>query len=256
MQDRAQARALTGAIGGGSLIGGASNAQPQGMQRPAGEPPVLDQPMPSTVPQDSTSVAPRVSAAPTAGAPDVSKWNTDGFWKPGYTAQNKGGFLKGWDETKWNDPNHQTPKYVIGGILGEAAGENRRLDDPAERAAAEAKILQAYPGSTFNGKDKITLPDGRVIDIYEGASSGDYIPSYQEIAGEGGVPHPTEQAEMPGGSGGFVSQNRGGGPMPWESGNTQPGGDALQAIYKLLGPLMADLTKDNALQNALKGSSK
>ena len=120
---------------------------------------------------------------------DTSKWNTDGFASPGYTA--KAGIPSlgsGWDEGKWNDPNHQSPKYVFGRILQEAAGGDGRLQTPQEREQAVSNILKAYPGAKFDGKQKITMPDGGVIDIFHGADAGHYGAAFQVEEGTGRDP--------------------------------------------------------------------
>lgn len=119
-------------------------------------------------------------------APDTSTWNTDGYARPGYTA--KAGLPSlgsGWDEAKWKDPNHQTPKYVFGRILQEASGGTGVLRDPAQREQAVSNILKAYPGAKFDGKQKITMPDGGVIDIFHGADAGHYGAAFQVEPGTG-----------------------------------------------------------------------
>lgn len=107
--------------------------------------------------------APAPSFAPQT--PDTSGWNTDGFGNPAYTTASAGNVMSGWDADKWTDPNHQTPKYVGGRIFS-----SYDPNDPANWAKAAAEFQQAYPGSTYNGKDKITMPDGRVIDFVTNAS--------------------------------------------------------------------------------------
>ena len=85
----------------------------------------------------------RPGTSPTApvGATGVSGYPPD----PGLTAWRTGGYappkapassfasqaMAGWDQTKWSDPNHQSPKYVVGRILS-----NYNVADPAQRAAA------------------------------------------------------------------------------------------------------------------------
>lgn len=128
--------------------------------------------------------------------PDQSAWNTDGYAKPGYTASNFGNALAGWDQAKWNDPNHQTPKYVVGRILG-AAGN---LQDPAMREQAITQIMQAYPGTTFNGKDKITIPGVGTVDIFQGAGAGTYGAQFDTGGAPAGMPSAGMGLPMQGGS--------------------------------------------------------
>jgi len=96
---------------------------------------------------------------------DHSEWDTDGYDPPQYTAGAAGAAPSGWDQAKWDNPSHQTPKYVGGRIFS-----NFDANDPAQVSAAAAEVAKAYPGAQFNGKDKIRLPWGEVIDFVENAS--------------------------------------------------------------------------------------
>jgi len=118
-------------------------------------------------------------AAPAAAATTPGSWNTDGYATPQVTAQNfRGQAPPGWDQTKWNDPNHQTPKYVWGRLTQD--------DNPND----VDQLLAAYPGSTFNGKDKVTIPGVGTIDIYRGASAGLNEPQW--LAEDGGGAQPAQ----------------------------------------------------------------
>jgi hypothetical protein len=130
------------------------------------------------------------TATSKVATPDSSQWNTDGYSKPGYVAANAYGAPGGYDGTKWNDPNHQTPKYVVGRILQEAAGGTGNLADPDKRAAAIAKVQEAYPGSVYNGKDKITFPDGGTVDVFGKSGAGLYEIAWMPETGPGGQPLP------------------------------------------------------------------
>src|SRR5262245_20678775 len=45
-------------------------------------------------------------------------WDTGGYAVPGYVSQTYNPqAVSGYDPAKWGDPNHQTPKYVVGRIL-------------------------------------------------------------------------------------------------------------------------------------------
>ncbi len=155
---------------------------------------------------DEFQTKPSNNDTPTPPPVDKSKWDTDGYGAPQYTASNFGPGLGGWDATKWADPNHQTPKYVVGRILQEASGGTGFLKDPKQREAAVANIMKAYPGATFNGKDTITMPDGGKVDIFRGAGSGEYGVAWQPITGPGGAPLP--------GAGGAANGPYGAGPSP------------------------------------------
>jgi hypothetical protein len=115
-----------------------------------------------------------------APAPDTSNWDTNGYAKPGYTAGSYGNVLAGWDNAKWNDQNHQSPKYVVGRILGSVGN----LQDPNNRAKAIQQIQQAYPGAQFDGHDTVTIPGIGPVDIFGGASSGEYRPQWLDLTAE------------------------------------------------------------------------
>jgi hypothetical protein len=92
--------------------------------------------------------------------------NYDGYAQPSYQAAHAGGVLPGWDATKWGDTSHQSPKYVVGRILSQFPATTQGI------TAAVAEIQKAYPGSTWNGKDTVTIPGVGPVDILQGASQG------------------------------------------------------------------------------------
>jgi hypothetical protein len=65
----------------------------------------------------------------------------------------------GWDAAKWNNPDHVTPKYVVGRILA------RYPPTPDGLTEAMPDIQKAFPGTTRIGDDKIDIPDVGVIDV-------------------------------------------------------------------------------------------
>ena len=202
------------------------NTVQPGMDEPQGQAPPSE-PAPSSPPDET----------PKEG-PDTSKWDTDGYSKPGYVASNIGNAPAGWDQTKWANPNHQTPKYVVGRILSEA-GAGGNLADPKAREAAVAKIQQAYPGTTYDGKDKVTMPDGGVVDIFVGASAGQYSPAWQPLTGPGGAPLPAEGGAAGGaaygmpGAGGPSATDRINSLVPTDTNTYQA---LMQRIQGILGP--------------------
>lgn len=114
---------------------------------------------------------------------NTTNYDTDGYPKPGYTPSNYGSAPAGWDQTKWADPNHQTPKYVVGRILV----ANGDMKDPNNRSKAIADIQKAYPGAQFNGKDRISIDGGKTwVDIFGGAGAGLYTPAWMPDEGSTG----------------------------------------------------------------------
>lgn len=70
--------------------------------------------------------------------------------------------LPGWDACKWNDPLHQTPKYVIGRMMAALP------PSPNGLAALAPAIDRLYPGTSIidsSGMDKINIPCVGVIDM-------------------------------------------------------------------------------------------
>lgn len=103
--------------------------------------------------------------------PGMAQWRTGGYSAPQYTtpgfAQNA---MAGWDQSKWNDPTRQSPKYAVGRILSQFDPNGAAQNGTIQRAFAE--IQRAYPGSTFNGKDTVTIPGVGEVDLLEAAGLG------------------------------------------------------------------------------------
>jgi hypothetical protein len=65
----------------------------------------------------------------------------------------------GWDGAKWTNPNHTTPKYVVGRILW------RYPPSPESLAEALPAVQARYPGTTQVGQDKLQIPEWGLIDV-------------------------------------------------------------------------------------------
>lgn len=115
--------------------------------------------------QGSAPTAPADAEAET-GVGDTSAWDTDSYAAPQYVPPSAGAVPAGWDAEKWADPNHQTPKYGVGRILSNFPPTVEGL------ASALPDIQKAYPGTEFNGKDKLTIPGVGTIDVLEAAGLG------------------------------------------------------------------------------------
>jgi len=72
----------------------------------------------------------------------------------------------GWNNDKWNDPNHQTPKYAVGRILSQFEPRTENMD------AIVAEVAKAYPGTRRTGNGDITIPGVGSIDILQAADVG------------------------------------------------------------------------------------
>lgn len=114
-------------------------------------------------PQPSATSAPTTTPAPPA-TPATA--NYGGYAAPGYTTARGANAPSGWEQDKWRNAGHQSPKYVVGGILDKYP----RTPDGIQAALAE--IQKAYPGTTFDGKDKLNIPGVDNVDVLKGASMG------------------------------------------------------------------------------------
>ncbi len=87
---------------------------------------------------------------------------------PGATTSTTSHALAGWDEGKWNDPTHNSPKYVVGRILAKYPPTTAGLQQ------AWNEIHAAFPSATFDGKDSISGIPGTngAVDVLAGASQG------------------------------------------------------------------------------------
>lgn len=124
-----------------------------------------------TIPADQGTTPKPTQPAPPAQGPSIpsSSWNTDGFAAPSYTASRyDSNALSGWEASKWNDPNHQTPKYVVGRIL------SNYPDNPGGLTAAIQDIQRAYPGASLVNPTSgtINIPGIGLVDVGVSFGSG------------------------------------------------------------------------------------
>jgi hypothetical protein len=106
--------------------------------------------------------------APTPGRPYVPSGNanTDGYPMPQITQMPQAGAMPGWDSKKWSDPNHQTPKYVVGRLLQDIPPRTQNM------AMAVARIAAAYPGARQIGPGDVSIPGVGTVDILQAAGAG------------------------------------------------------------------------------------
>lgn len=169
------------------------------------------------------------SAAPNQPV-DTSGWDVDGFGIPGYTAAagSFGSAPSGWDPTKWNDPTHQTPKYVWGRIYQEA----QQSGDPNWMQTATDRFMQAYPGSRMISGDKILTPWGEEVDIFRDFGGENGI-SWNVMGGGGGGSNLFGNLASSPSFAGIAAARPGGG---GQAGN-EFADPNFQAIIEQLGPL-------------------
>ncbi len=126
---------------------------------------------------------------------DTSQWDTDGWGTPQYTGKAAGGAMAGWNQENWDNPNMQTPKYVVGRILSNYDPSGEGL------TAAMQEIQQAYPGATFDGKDKVTIPGLGVIDVLVNAGGENRSWAWQDQTNGPGAQGSALQAAVLGNAG-------------------------------------------------------
>ena len=103
--------------------------------------------------------------------------------------------MAGWDQTNWDDPNMQTPKYVVGRILSNYTPSMDGL------GAAMEEIQAAYPGAEFDGKDKIIIPGLGTIDVLVNAGGDNMSWAWQDLTNSpGDAGQSTLQASLTGGA--------------------------------------------------------
>ena len=126
----------------------------------------------------------------------------------------------GYDREKWDDPDHHTTKY-------DAAAFLHGVTEPSEvkRIVESAEFQARFPGSTFDGKDKIdfgsNLEEGvpvGVIDVLMGADRGANT--------SGGLywGAPTGEDTGPTGTGAGTGTTGGGAPLSYNSQDPPPTG--------------------------------
>ena len=147
--------------------GGAPRAGAYGMprqDRPRSAPPLM-----APVGGPAVGPAPLSAAAPIA-TPAASTLpaniDTDNYARPQYTVAARGPAPPGYNQEKWANPLHQTPKYVVGRILQQFAPRTETVD------AAVAEIAKAYPGAVRVGSGDVKIPGVGIMDILVGADVG------------------------------------------------------------------------------------
>ena len=160
--------------------------------------------------------------ATTPPAQDTTKWDTDGYAKPAYTAANPAKTAPpGWSNEKWNNPNHQTPKYVIGRILSQFPPRTENVD------AAVAEINKAFPGTTRVSNGDIKVPGLGVIDVLQAADVGGKAWHFGTGGGKGSTKGKASSGSGSAGAPGITSYAGG-----YDSSGDVSGGSTIQDIIR------------------------
>ena len=227
------------APGGLTSVGGLSTASVKprivpdittdpGAGSPVVPPTDTTQPTVPIIPDPTTTVD-EEPPSKTDKPPAITPSPTDTFGQ-------RGGVMEGWDETKWNDPNSQSVKYVAGRIL------SRYPPTPAGLQQAWQEIKAAFPNASFDGDDAIDFGDGYgPIDVLVGAKVGGIRWAWQPGARGGG-------ATSGGGGAHGMTANSTTAPdsMKGYTGIESPGGQNYSQM--ILEYLMRQLAVDGALK--------
>jgi hypothetical protein len=105
---------------------------------------------------------------PTGGANPDGMYSGTGAQQPAAQAQPSYAqyAMPGWEQSKWGDASHTTPKYTVGRILSQFP------DTPEGLQQAMPQIQQAFPGAQLVGQDKINIPGVGIVDVGVGFSQG------------------------------------------------------------------------------------
>jgi hypothetical protein len=113
------------------------------------------------VPATNTAAATTTDAAatPAGGITLPADVDTNGYAKPGYAVAGSPQAPPGWDQAKWANTAHQSPKYAVGRIMSQYPQTTEGLKQ------AMPEIIKAYPGAVQTGEDTIKIPGVGEIDV-------------------------------------------------------------------------------------------
>ena len=91
--------------------------------------------------------------------------NTDGYPQPRLTQMPQANAMPGWDNTKWKDPNHQTPKYASGGCCRTSRRAPRTWRWRCSGFKRPTRARARSPGD-------VSIPGVGSVDILQSAGAG------------------------------------------------------------------------------------
>jgi len=141
------------------------------------------------VPDNSLSLGtppPIVSGAavtPSTATPPPPQYRTGGYNAPASITARTGSAPSGWDQAKWADATHQSPKYAVAGIVQQAIANGEKELSPE----TVSKIQAAYPGTTMVNSHTVNIPGiGETQVINDGVVRWDPPGSFGPSSGGGG----------------------------------------------------------------------
>jgi len=146
---------------------------------------------------------------------------------PGAVAPPSGRFVQaghsgsappGFSNTKWDDPNHQTPKYIWGRAMNAAQGELQKLrgDEAGSKAFLQQLATELKPQFEKAGAEVLEISgEGMIIDMHDGGGPH-HVDLAQDVGGKNATQWhtPDDDAKKPGRGGmggGGVGAGAGGG---------------------------------------------
>jgi hypothetical protein len=131
----------------------------------------------------------------------------------------------------------------------------------AAQEALRAAGFDLQIDSANRGRGRIKDPSGQIIDVYGGregtTADNNWFNGLQDTdwgwQSRGYLPEGGWSFDGGGGGGADAGS---GGAGAWNSRNQQMGGDALQVIYQMLGPLMAQMFQGEGLKQAIDGDPR
>ncbi len=148
----------------------------------------MSQTQPVGQPQALSDIAPK-AAAPVTDTPaapvaaGASNVNTGGYTAPAVVTPRTGAPPPGYDASKWADPNHQSPKYAVAGIVQQAIARGDKNLTPDTVSA----IAKAYPGATQINGTSMNIPGiGTVQVMNDGQARWDNINGNDAPMGDAG----------------------------------------------------------------------
>jgi hypothetical protein len=118
----------------------------------------------------------------------------------------------GFDAGKWNDPNKQSPKYLVGRSLAGVQDQLRAIPDEAGRKAFAQKHLQTLIPEVEKQGWKVHDVRGEKMFISGGPNNepGHWADAIVDIEGKADIGWTTD---LPGAAGGGIPQSFAGGPV-------------------------------------------
>ncbi len=134
-------------------------------------------------PPPIVTTPPPISPETSSASATSPAYHTGGYNAPASITARTGSAPSGWDQAKWADANHQSPKYAVAGIVQEAIANGAKALTPE----IVAKIQAAYPGAKQTNTNSMDIPGiGETQVINDGVARWDPPGSWGPSGGNTG----------------------------------------------------------------------